>query len=83
MLQSAAGRASDVIVVESDVPSLVALIVAEPAASAVILPVPSTWTLAGSELLHVISRPLSTLLSASYAVTVSWPDCPTYSAPST
>jgi hypothetical protein len=52
-------------------PSLVAVIVAEPAATPVTTPLEETVAIPVLELDHVTARPVSTLLFASYAVAVS------------
>jgi hypothetical protein len=52
-------------------PSLVAVIVAEPAATPVTRPPDEIVAMPVLELDHVTARPVSTLLFASYAVAVS------------
>jgi hypothetical protein len=52
-------------------PSLVAVIVAEPTATPVTTPLDETVAIPVLELDHVTARPVSTLLFASYAVAVS------------
>ena len=58
-------------------PSLVAVIVAEPAATPVTTPLDDTVAIPVLELDYVTARPVSTLLFASYAVAVSCTVCPT------
>src|SRR6059036_54795 len=58
-------------------PSLVAVIVAAPTATPVTSPVPDTVAIAGFELAHVITRPLSTFPAASLGVALSWVVPPT------
>jgi hypothetical protein len=58
-------------------PSLVAVIVAEPAATPVTTPLVETVAMPVLELVHVTVRPVSTLLFASRVVAVSCTDCPT------
>src|SRR5207247_787421 len=57
-------------------PSLVAVIVAGPAATAVTSPLPLTVAIAVFELAHVTTRPVSGLPLASCGVAVSWAVCP-------
>src|SRR2546426_1172176 len=58
-------------------PSLVAVIVADPAATPVTTPVADTVAMAGFALVHVIARPVSTLPAASLGVAVSCAVLPT------
>jgi hypothetical protein len=58
-------------------PSLVAVIVAEPAATPVTTPLDDTVATPVLELDHVTARPVSTLLLASRVVAVSCVVCPT------
>ena len=58
------------------VPSLVAVMLALPAAIAVTRPVPDTVATPVLSEDHVIVRPMSTLLLASRVVAVAWVVCP-------
>ena len=71
------------VMVEAPVlPSLVAVMVAEPAATPVTRPVlPFTVDAEVLELVHVIVRPVRMLPFASFKVAVSWSVCPTVRLP--
>jgi hypothetical protein len=76
-LTDATGTAETVRLAVPLFPSLVAMIVAEPAATPVTTPLDDTVAMPVLELNHVTARPVSTLLFASYAVAVSCAVCPT------
>ena len=81
----ATGTGDTVTVAEPPTPSLVAMIFAVPAATAITTPVPAlTVATAVFELLHTITRPLSTLFAASRgtAVAVVLPPTTSEDAPS-
>src|SRR2546425_8423652 len=59
-------------------PSLVAVIVAAPAATPVTNPLPLTVATAGLLLAHVTVRPVSGVPLASFGVAVSWTVCPAW-----
>ena len=73
----ATGTFATVTVAEALFPSLVAVIVAVPAATAVATPFDETAATDGFELDHVIARPVSTVPAASCAVAVSCTVLPT------
>jgi len=56
---------------EPDLPSLVALIVEDPAATAVTTPLEATVAAAVLELDHVMARPVSTLPAESFVTAVA------------
>jgi hypothetical protein len=70
-LTDATGTAEIVTLAVPLFPSLVAVIVAEPAATPVTTPLDDTVAIPVLELDHVSARPVSTLLFASRAVAVS------------
>jgi hypothetical protein len=72
-----AGTAVTVTVDEPLLPSLVAVIVADPAATPVTTPLKETVAMPVLELDHVTARPVNTLLFASRVVAVSCVVCPT------
>src|SRR5437773_2120380 len=75
------GSAVTVIAAVPLCPSLVAVIVAAPAATPVTSPLPSTFATAGSPLDQVMLRPDSGLPPASFGVAASCNVCPTATLP--
>src|SRR2546422_8178068 len=73
----ATGTFATLIVAEALFPSLVAVIVAAPAATPVTRPATDTVAIAGFELVQVTGRPASTFPAASFAVALSWAVPPT------
>src|SRR5216117_415217 len=71
------GTAATAIAAVPPRPSLVAVIVALPTATAVTSPLALTLATAGALLAHVTTRPDSGLPLASFGVAVSWTVCPT------
>jgi hypothetical protein len=61
------------------IPSLVAVMLADPAATAVARPLAFTDATFVFELLHVIERPLNTFPPASWSTATAWVVCPTVS----
>src|SRR5258707_15364196 len=77
---TAPGLVTDAVTVSPAVPlcpSLVAVIVAAPAATLVTSPLPFTVATAGAVLAHVTTRPESAFPVASFGVAVDCAGCPT------